>query len=231
MHRLSLMALMALFLTASLTLAAERAVPGQPVIVSPADESTTNTNAPLLQWTGDAAGTTSFKVVIKNDAGEKVYSKGNLAPADVCAGEDCSHSFGAENVTLANGLFSWRVIAKNAEGKSKSLAAAFTVDFPGTPELVAPMDGSSSGITSPTFEWNVVAAADQYRVKVKNTVTGEKFNSGDLAASTACAQTCTYAFPTAFAPGTYKWSVQAGQVTFPDSISKSVKHTFTIAPQ
>jgi hypothetical protein len=205
-----------------------RAVPGTPVITSPADGTTTTTNAPLLQWTGDVANTTSFKVVIKDAAGTTVYKNGGIDPAQACTGDACSFSFGAENVTLGNGSFTWKVSAKNAEGKAKSLAATFTVNFPGTPELIAPAEGSSSANTVPTFNWNVVNQADQYRVKVKNTVTGATFKSDWQAASAVCASTCSYTFAAAFAAGTYKWSVDAGQVTFPTSISKSVKWTFTI---
>jgi hypothetical protein len=228
MKRSMLIILFILALTSSFVMAAP---PTQPVITSPAEGMSYDTHAPLLQWTSDPANVTSFKVVIKNAAGEKVYSKGGILPASACSGTDCMHSFGAENVSLSNGQFTWRVTAINAEGKAKSAPATFTINFPGAPELIAPDDNDSSGATNTVFEWNSVNAADQYRVKVKNTVTGAKFNSDWQSASALCGSTCTYVFDAPFAGGTYKWSVEARQVTFPTSISKSVKRTFTITPQ
>jgi hypothetical protein len=228
MNRRSLLILIALLMTTA-SLVSAQAVPVTPVIVSPADGSTTDTHAPLLQWTGDPATTTSFKVTIKDAAGVKVYTKGGIDPAAACTGTDCSYSFGAENVSLPNGQFTWKVVAKNEAGKSKSDPATFTVEFPGIPELIAPADNATTGQTNPTFEWNVVNQADQYRVKVKNTVTGEKFNSDWQTG--ICAATCTYTFANNFALGTYKWSVDARQVTFPDNVSKSVKRTLTITAQ
>jgi hypothetical protein len=228
MKRSTLIILIILALTSSFVLAAP---PTQPVIVSPADGMTYDTNAPLLEWTGNNTDTTSFKVVIKDAAGNKVYSKGNLLPVDVCAGSACLYSFGAENIQLGNGQFTWRVTAINADGKTKSAPATFTINFPGALELIAPDDNDTTGATNIVFEWNSVNAADQYRVKVKNTVTGAKSNSDWQSASALCGATCTYVFDAPFAAGTYKWSVEARQVTFPTSISKSIKRTFTITPQ
>jgi hypothetical protein len=230
MNRKLLTLLMMLLFTTSLALAETRAVPTKPVITAPANGSTVETHAPLLQWTVDGAET--FKVVIKNAAGVTVLKKGGLVAADLCAGTDCSYSFGAENLSLPNGQMTLKVVAKNAEGKAKSDASTFTVNFPGTPELVSPADNDTSGNTNPGFTWNEVAQADQYRVKVKNTVTGAKVNSDWQAASSLCGGgICIFSFDPPFNLGTYKWSVEARQVTFPESVSKSAKRTLTIAPE
>jgi hypothetical protein len=39
---------------------------------------------------------------------------------------------------------------------------------PGTPVLVAPPDGSTTGDPTPTFEWNGVIGADEYEIQVDN---------------------------------------------------------------
>jgi hypothetical protein len=219
MKNMTLIILVILALASSFVLAAP---PVQPVITSPADGMTYDTNAPLLQWQwSTATAVTSFKVVIKNAAGETVYKKGGIIPINFCNETDCSYSFGAENVSLSNGQFTWRVTAINAEGKAKSAPATFTINFPGAPELIAPDDNDSTGATNIVFEWNSVNTADQYRVKVKNTMTGAKWNTDWQSSSAVCGSTCTYVFDAPFAAGTYKWSVQARQVTFPTSISKS----------
>ncbi|HEX2619345.1 MAG TPA: hypothetical protein VHL11_04335 [Phototrophicaceae bacterium] len=203
--------------------ASSRAVPPAPVLVSPADGETVNTHSPLLQWTGSDADV--FKVLVKNSANEKVL-KVNASPVDACTGSDCSLSPSLNGVDFLNDTFTWKVIAKNVDGKASSTKFSFTVDFPGTPTLLSPAPDYVGPVSG--FSWEPVAAAEQYRLRVKNLTSGEKLvlldwtNAGDI-----CGATCDYLYEGTFDEGvSYKWWVEARQITFPN-VSKSDKWKFT----
>lgn len=198
--------------------------PAIPTLVNPADGQTYNTHAPLLQWTDVEADT--YKIVIKKADGTK-YLKYKLNDADVCSEFlECSYSLATSGDSFdENGEYTWKIVAKNEFGKSKSEPATFIIDFPGAPTLVSPLPGATvTGST--TFSFEEVVAATAYKLVVKNTDTKQKFKvSVD---TTVCTSgICTVSLPETLEPGSYSWKVTAQQPPLPNK-SKSEKQTFTV---
>ncbi|MBC8097799.1 MAG: hypothetical protein H7Y11_00005, partial [Armatimonadetes bacterium] len=135
-------------------------LPDTPILVSPAAGSTVDTNAPLLVWLGPDADT--FKVTVKDLDGVKLLNVTYNA-VDVCLGENCQASPGADGWSLNNGDYVWRIKAQNSLGVTKSAKTPFTVNFPGSPELISPADAAAV-TTTPTLEWSSVAAATEYTI-------------------------------------------------------------------
>lgn len=101
-------------------------VPAAFNLLSPPDASSVATTTPTLQWQ-EAARTDSYKVSIKDNKGNTVFSQ-SVSPATVCSGGTCSVSV---TTALKDGkTYTWKVVAKNAFGKTKSAKWTFTVDLP-----------------------------------------------------------------------------------------------------
>jgi hypothetical protein len=199
-------------------------LPDTPVLTNPADGSIQTTNTPLLEWTDAAAD--SYKVVIKNDLGVKVF-KFSVESADVCDDfGSCSYSLVNDDLSFSeNGDYSWKVVAKNTAGKAKSEAAAFTIDFPGAPVLISPSDGATvAGNT--LFQWEERPAAIRYVLSVKDSTTGEKVKR-TFDYPSCPSGICFYQFSIPLEPGSYTWSVSAEQPPIPNK-SKSEKRAFTV---
>lgn len=222
--RKSLAVLFILALTAFSAAAQSAAIPPAPILTSPSDGETVNTHSPLLTWTG-SADATLYKIVVKNSVNAKVM-KLKINTADACAGNDCAVSPSLNGVDFLNDTFTWKVVAKSADGKASSPKITFTVDFPGTPVLLSPAADTTTG-SNPQFTWEPVPAAEEYRVKLKHTGTGEKLVSGWTSAGTLCSGNCAYTFPNGLDAGVYKWQVHARQTTFPN-VSKTSKITWTV---
>jgi hypothetical protein len=191
-----------------------------PVLTLPIAGETVNTYSPLLNWENNGAD--SYKVIVKNAAGTKIL-KVNVNPIETCDGA-CIVSPVNEGVELLNGIHTWRVIAKDADGKAKSEVRSFTVDFPGAPILITPIDDAQVGI-DPILEWEVGNDAFAYKVKVKNTDTGATFKTEWTDAFEICLETC--AITSTLGAGNYNWLVQA-RYDNPIYVSKSAKATFSI---
>lgn len=222
------LALLTLLILSAVVFAADRAAPSKPTLTSPTNGEISTTHSPLLQWTYNSNETVdSFKVIVKNALNQRVYKK-VVTPVDVCDGDSCFASPGAEEISFANELHTWFVIARNADGRAKSDKFTFTINFPGSPVLIAPVDGADVPIM-PTFTWEPVAQAEQYRIKVRGTgSTTTKYTSDWLDGATVCSgNACSHGMTTELTLGTYKWFVEARQTTF-NNVSKSVKNTMTV---
>jgi len=198
--------------------------PAIPGLINPADGGVYDTHAPLLQWTNVEADT--YKIVIKTEDGTK-YLKYKLNGAEVCSEFlDCSYSLATSGDSFdENGVYTWKIVAKNEFGKSKSETATFTIDFPGAPELISPLPGATVGGNT-SFEFQEVNAATRYTLVVKNTVTKEKFKvSVD---NPVCSSgICSLSLDETLEPGAYSWKVKSEQPPMPNK-SKSEKQTFTV---
>jgi hypothetical protein len=200
-------------------------VPDTPILMNPSDGSVENTNTPLLEWSDAAADT--YKVVVKDADGIKLF-KFKLNSADVCDGfGTCYYSLSNDDLAFTeNGDYSWKVVAKNEAGKAKSDTAFFTIDFPGTPELVSPADGDLVQ-GNVVFQWNEVLAAIRYVLTVKDDASGQKVKQ-TLDYLVCPGGLCYYQFSIPLAPGSYTWSVSAEQPPIPNK-SKSEKRSIVVA--
>ena len=120
--------------------------PGQPELSSPAN--LTNDNTPTFEWTiGFNADNHRLLVDNDNDFSSPIENRlfgatdGTYIPAD-------------EN-SLPDGSYSWKVIAINEVGENESTVLTFTIDTvpPAVPELLAPENGQTLRETTPTFDW------------------------------------------------------------------------------
>jgi hypothetical protein len=200
--------------------------PDKPILTSPADGTTVNTHAPLFGWTG--ANADEVKVTVKDPAGVKVF-KQKYNAGEVCTGNACQVSPGAtDNLSLENGAgYTWKVVASNELAKVKSDKATFTVDFPGAPVLTSPAAGADVSST-PTLEWQEVAAATQYKVVITRVSDGTKVKTDWLSSATICGSgTCSYTVSSPLQTGEHTWRVTARQESIPNK-SKSEKRAFNV---
>lgn len=218
-------ALLVLVLVAAPVIAAP---PEKPVITSPGGGEVYNTHSPLLEWT-EGAGATEYDIVIRNALNAVVFKKKGLAAGDVCTEGACSYSLATEEppFSFLNGTYTWNVLGKNVDGRNRSAKATFIIDFPGKPTLVSPDKNATTG-TTPVFSWNTVDAAEEYTVVVNHPSTGVKLISIPLTPVEVCiGDVCTFSFNSIFRPGTYRWWVQAKQITFPN-VSKSERRKIKV---
>jgi hypothetical protein len=201
----------------------------KPVNTSPEDGAVVNTTTPILEWGGGGADT--YKVVVKNALGEKVFSAGGTQ-SDLCTIDGnsfaCSVNPADTESELPNGILTWRVTAKSTEGKAKSDPTSFTINYPGSPILTSPEDGATVD-PNPVLVWEQVdVALLLYKVKIKNTQTGAKHNTDWIGNAEICAEgVCSY--QTDLGQGPYKWKVLVS--TFGgEYVSKSEKRTFDVQP-
>jgi predicted outer membrane repeat protein len=108
--------------------------PGAPTNLSPAAGSTVDTFTPLLSWNGVSAAT-EYQVKLKHDQTGAVTKLGGYASSTICAGETCTVDLSTlpndgGTQSLINGTYKWFVLAKNADGKSKSTKVTLTVQAP-----------------------------------------------------------------------------------------------------
>ena len=85
----------------------------------------------------------------------------------------------------------------------KSVTANFdSLPPPSAPELSSPTDGSSSCNRRPQFQWQQVAGAEQYRIRISHGDTSSTVIQTDV-------EETSYTPSTDLAPGTYFWLVRA----------------------
>lgn len=222
---------MILLLTLAVALPVSAAPPDAPAIISPGGGVTYNTNLPFLEWIG-ASTATRYRVVFRNALGQVVLARVFRA-ADVCAGVACAANLlvdpPAPQFTFVNDSYTWRVFAINNDGRTGSTPETFTIDFPGTPVTVAPVSGGELTTRTPSFVWNPVSAADQYRVVVRNLTTGVVRRSAWMNDAAVCVgNECTFVFDQPFPRAGFRWWVLARQVTFPANVSRSERVPFRI---
>jgi hypothetical protein len=196
-------------------------LPSKPDLLQPENNAVDVSYAPSLVWSGSGAMT--FKVTIKDSAGIKAFSS-SFQSAAVCAAETCSVTVSS----LVNATYTWKVVAKNAVGKSASDKFTFTVEYPGKPQIITPTEGQTIP-ASPTITWGIVDAATEYRVKFKHTTTGAKVSTDWLAETAICdTDDCTTTLADALPAGQYTLLVQARHAGVSNR-SKSAKITLTVS--
>jgi hypothetical protein len=214
--------ILALLLLTAFTVSGQsvRVPPTTPTLTSPMGSM--DTHAPQFTWTGENA--ISYKLAVFNAANTRIFNHKYMA-ADVCFDSSCAVSPSFDGLTLYNGAYSWRVIAKNDDGTAKSTKAAFTIQYPGKANLTSPVEGMEVS-TMPTFQWEEVVQADQYRVNLVRTNNGAVTDW--LSASSICSASCSYTFPNELKKGAYKWRVLTRNSGVPGYRSKSKAGAFKV---
>jgi hypothetical protein len=123
--------------------------PAVPVLLTPADDATINTNSPTLTWTATAGETGTYTLEYSTD---ELFTT-SLVVTGLTTN---SHTVG---VPLADsGEYFWHVEALNFEAVSSGYQASpfsFTVNSlaPSIPFLLYPPDASFTTLQHPTFVW------------------------------------------------------------------------------
>ena len=126
--------------------------PGATSLNSPIDNLITNDDEPTFGWTS-ASDADHYEIQI----GLSTYTT----------------SFTAYSITLADGIYLWRVRAIDDAGNEGAWTAyrTLTIDTinPGTPTLTSPLDDAFSSNTNPTFSWSSVSDVDHYEIEIGGT--------------------------------------------------------------
>jgi hypothetical protein len=197
--------------------------------------------SPLLLWYENsyADRVLTYQVVLKRSSDSTTLFNRYYAPDSICdvtamcRVDLASLPIAREVIQLTtNGDYKWFVRATNSLGRTRSEQRLFSFDFPGTPGLIAP---NGVYVAAPTeLEWTSVAAASEYKVKIKSGgVT--LYNSGWLPwTAFLCDPTHCLLHLQAQAGITpalevnYKWQVQARNPGVSPASSKSDKALFRV---
>jgi hypothetical protein len=135
------------------------AVPGVPVLLSPADLSTGIQLNPALSWNA-SSGATAYQLQVSKVVGfgTTVFNDSTITLTSQSVGP------------LGNDTtYYWRVRARNAGGWSGySTVWRFTtiVALPGVPVLLAPADLSTGIQVTPSLSWNAASGATLYQLQL-----------------------------------------------------------------
>jgi hypothetical protein len=196
----------------------QAAIPGAATLVSPSGTVTVST--PIYIWNAVASATNYYLWV--NGAGTWYTAS--------AAG--CSSGTGRCSITgsaLANGSYSWVVIANNASGNGPSSSGmSFTVSaasvpaVPGAPTLVSP--SGTITVSTPTYIWNAVASATNYYLWVNGAGTWYSTSAAGCSSGTG---TCSIT-GSALANGSYSWVVIANNANGNGPSSSSMAFTVSL---
>ena len=198
--------------------------PSVPGLFSPGNNSLTTDYTPLLNWNDSTvpAGTTfqKYELQIATDSGF-------TSPASVDVSGAVTNSEYAPVTDLdSNTTYYWRVRAFNTldQYSAWSTVRSFrTALLP--PTLVIPSDAAQMQINRPTFEWDDVPGATDYRIQISNNTDFTNI----LAASTVTSS--TYARPSDLPFGrTLYWRVRSNGANGPSAWSEVRTLTTTNPP-
>ena len=147
------------------------APPNVPTLFTPDYNSTTSDDTPFFDWSS-SSGAVDYQLQVDDDS--------SFANPEIDNFPTISE-FTTSNA-LNNGLYYWRVSARNALGywSDWSSISHFTIDTgpvcdnPGTPVLTSPDNGSTTTDNRPFFDWDQTSNVSLYQIQVDD---GYGFNS------------------------------------------------------
>jgi hypothetical protein len=175
--------------------------PGQPRLSSPAN--LINDNTPTFEWTiGFNADNHRLLVDNDNDFSSPIENR-------LFGATDSTYVPADEN-SLPDGSYSWKVIAINEVGENESAVWMFTIDTvpPAAPELFAPDNGATVREVTPIFDWGNVSdpSGVTYTLEVAS---DNEFTSPVLTKTGLTASSYNSTTADALINGTYYWRVRA----------------------
>ena len=136
------------------------AVPGAPILATPANAATNVAVLPMLTW-GTVAGATTYRI--------QVAAVSDFSTVVV---NDSTLTVGTKTLVTAlsgNATYYWRASASNAAGTSAwSTIFSFTTvpAAPAAPVLTSPANAATAIAIAPSLIWGTVAGAATYRIQV-----------------------------------------------------------------
>ena len=195
-------------------------LPTAPVLVSPSGVGIPE--APTYTWEA-ASDAADYYLWVNNSSGQPVIQTW-LPAGSVCAGSQCSVT---PPTTLARGVHTWWVQARNASGDGAwSAGMSFVVgNLPGTPTPISPAGPTAT--SSPTFVWTGLEDAIAYYLWLNNgsgaAVVQRWLVAADVCSGTNCAAPIGQALPS----GSFTWWVQARNPSGDGSWSAGLSFTIT----
>lgn len=133
--------------------------PNPPTLISPANNTTSVSVTPLIDWS-DVSGALTYNIQVSTNSGFTttiINLMGiNVSQYQVAAG-----------VFQPNTLYYWRVSSTNINGTGNwsSVWSFTTLGGPTAPALLSPANGSNLLTFTPTLDWNDVPTAISYEVQ------------------------------------------------------------------
>ncbi|MFO0680447.1 MAG: hypothetical protein U0234_00275 [Sandaracinus sp.] len=170
-------------------------------LISPS--GTISTATPPFVWNA-VAGATSYSIWV-DSGGTSGLIQQTLTPAAVgCAGGTgtCSYTSGT---SLNSGAGRWWV---QLNGGNWSAPLSFSYQSVGVATLISP--SGTSGTATPTYTWNSVSGAIQYRVYVADSGASPRVDVTVTPAMAGCSGggVCSYTPAVAVAPGNVVWWIE-----------------------
>jgi hypothetical protein len=173
--------------------------PSVPGLSNPADGASTNDTTPWLDWPDSTGSPAAYQVQVDDSA-------------DFSSPVLDRYPYGSSytvSPALTEGVYSWRVRARDAARNWSGWSAvrSFTVDTtpPSVPGLGSPADGSSTSDPTPWFNWDDATGSPvQYQLQLDD--------SADFSSPLVLDQSpygSGYTPTTPLAPGAYFWRVRA----------------------
>lgn len=172
----------------------------QPVLLTPANGSTTTDLTPTFDWE-DVPGATGYTLrLADNPEGTGAITTTVTASTFTPVSD------------RALGTYYWRVKATNATAESGwSDTWTFTiVQNVDVPTQIAPTEGSEVGNIGVVYSWDTVTDADKYTLEVVRVSDSSVIHSARYNASAKCdVSTCTVALSDTLEFTDYKWRIRA----------------------
>jgi|GEM_PF-2436840 len=174
--------------------------PQSPTLLSPSGD--TPQTQPTFQWK-PMSDASEYKLKLSKSSGETILA--TWYTDEVCSGTVCSVK---PSLTLALGGYSWQVQSSNGNSNSAwSKALAFTVVQPAPPAAKPIAPSGAIREAQPTYEWNAVEGATEYRLKVSSTQ-ADVIRTWYKAQDVCFGNTCSVKPAQTLEGGDYSWQVQ-----------------------
>ena len=198
---LALVLVLSALLIFSAFVVADPASPGKPSLIYPADGAYENDNTPTFRWE-NGAGADNHRLLVDNDSNFSSPNENRII-------FDNFYTLAQEN-SLPDGTYYWKVIAINADGENESAIRTFVIDTVAPPfmALLSPADNSIMLTNTPTFTWGMVAdpSGVTYTIQIDN---DQDFPSLTHENSGLVNNSYTLPGSAALPSGKYYWRVRA----------------------
>lgn len=211
-------------------------------LIAPINNATSTDTRPLFTWVHHEH-VTNYRVKLWSSLSDKIFNDIAFSAETICSSVDmqCSVEYvqisGKEEIDNSY-FYRWQVIATNPQvgGKSKSVEGNFKINFPGKAILLNPVKNTVVTTETPTFTWENVELAEEYRfVLLGRTTLDHLLNTPWMASGSSglvCDETiCTFTpeEPLPIQSGRrYMWYIRAQNQSLSKNISKSSTEKFMV---
>lgn len=187
----------------------EGIAPAVPVITAPTNGHIyTGVDAtPTFTWES-SAGATRYKLILKDAKNKTVIQKTQPVASFGCD-PTCAFDLSTTTKKLTNQAYKLSIEALNDLGKRKT-TVSFSAQFPGKATAISPIPDAVVSQT-PTFQWEVVPTAEEYRIVVEHIASGNVRTTAWVDAATACPDVCeiTLTASEKLRNGKNRWRIEA----------------------